>query len=94
MLVLDAEVINILSDDVEGSKHQRLILSVLDTNHTLLLAHNIDLAPRVPVKKHDRIRLYGQYEWNDKGGVVHWTHRDKNNKHPHGWVEHNNKRYQ
>lgn len=94
MITIDARVKKILPDDLEGSKHQRMILEVLNTSVTLLLAHNIDLAPRVPASENEIIRIYGQYEWNEKGGVIHWTHRDKRNKHPHGWVEYNNNRYQ
>lgn len=86
----DAEVVNVLEDDNNGSRHQRLILKT--KNNTVLLAHNIDVAPRVPVKKNDTITVKGQYEWNDKGGVVHWTHKKDNS--PYGWVMFNNKKYQ
>jgi hypothetical protein len=36
----------VLSDDVDGSRHQRFILR-LASGQTLLVAHNIDLAPRI-----------------------------------------------
>ena len=93
IITINAQVIKVLPDDIQGDKHQRLILKVLNSNITLLLAHNIDIAPRVPVIKNDIILIHGQYEWNEKGGIIHWTHRDVNNKHPNGWVEYKNKRY-
>jgi hypothetical protein len=84
----------VLSDDREGSRHQRFILR-LNSGQTLLVAHNIDLAPRVDgLSKGDRVELYGEYEWNERGGVVHWTHRDPRGNHPHGWISHRGKRYQ
>ena len=91
---LSGRVERVLSDDREGSRHQRFILR-LNSGQTLLVAHNIDLAPRVDgLSKGDTVELYGEYEWNDRGGVVHWTHRDPRGNHPHGWISHRGKRYQ
>jgi len=87
-------VIKILSDDNTGSRHQRFILKLL-SGQTILIAHNIDLAPKINgVSKGDNIQFYGQYEWNNKGGIVHWTHKDPNNNHEHGWLKHNGRIYQ
>lgn len=62
------DVTRILADDNKGSRHQRFILTTID-GLSLLVAHNIDLAPRIPLKISDQIVLYGQYEWNKKGGL-------------------------
>lgn len=79
-------VVNVLPDDNDGSRHQRFILE-LSSGHTLLIAHNIDLAPRIPsLRTGDRVGFHGVYEWNSKGGVVHWTHDDPRGRHPAGWV--------
>ena len=64
-----------LHDDNEGSRHQRFILDMRN-GQTLLIAHNIDLAKRVPAGIGDRIKFRGMYEWNDLGGLIHWTHDD------------------
>ena len=94
MVLVNVRVLKLLSDDLQGDRHQRMILKVIGSNNTLLLAHNIDIANRVPAQVGQELVVYGQYEWNEKGGVIHWTHRDKNNRHPNGWVLHNNNRYQ
>jgi cold shock CspA family protein len=87
-------VVRLLSDDNDGSRHQRFIVR-LSSGQTLLVAHNIDLAPRIDsLAEGDAIRFYGQYEWNEKGGVIHWTHNDPSGSHVAGWIEHNGKRYQ
>jgi len=86
-------VVRVLSDDNDGSRHQRFILQIA-SGESLLVAHNIDLAPRVAgLNVGDTVSFYGEYEWNDRGGVIHWTHDDPRGTHADGWVEHDGRRY-
>jgi len=88
------KVTRVLSDDTEGSHHQRFIL-MLGTGDTVLVSHNIDLAPRVEgLKEGDIIEFFGEYVWNDQGGVIHWTHHDPAGQHVGGWLKHKEKTYQ
>lgn len=87
-------VSKLLADDSNGSRHQRFILA-LSSGQTLLVAHNIDLAPRIEsLKPGDSVAFNGVYEWNPKGGVVHWTHHDPSGRHEAGWLEHAGQIYQ
>lgn len=87
-------VLKVLPDDTKGSRHQKFILRIAE-GHTLLVAHNIDLAPRIPqLREGDLVGFNGEYEWNNRGGVLHWTHHDPGNKHADGWLTHNGKTYQ
>ena len=87
-------VVKTLADDDRGSRHQRFIVQ-LDTGQTVLLAHNIDLARRVDgLRSGDAVAFYGEYEWNERGGVIHWTHRDPRGTHPAGWIRHGGRLYQ
>jgi hypothetical protein len=81
-----------LRDDLEGQRHQRFILRLPD-GMTVLISHNIDLAPRVPAEKGDAVEVFGRYEWNKRGGVIHWTHRDPKGRREGGWIEHKGERY-
>jgi hypothetical protein len=84
----------ILADDTQGSRHQKFIIT-LDSGQTLLIAHNIDIAPRIDdLEVGDHVNFYGVYEWNDNGGTVHWTHHDPSGSHEDGWINHGGKIYQ
>jgi hypothetical protein len=86
-------VSRLLPDDLKGSRHQRFIIQV--DNISLLIAHNIDLAPKIDnINVGDKISVFGEYEWNSKGGVIHWTHHDPAHKHITGWIRHNGNQYQ
>jgi hypothetical protein len=83
----------ILADDNDGSRHQRFILE-LSSGQTLLIAHNIDVAPRLPgLRKEDKVAFRGEYEWTPEGGIIHWTHRDPGGQRPGGWLKHKGKTY-
>ena len=93
MVEAEGTVEKLFSDDLKGSRHQRFLVR-LDSGHTVLISHNIDLAPRVDaLRAGDPIAFRGEYEWNDKGGVVHWTHHDPDGRHPGGWLRHEDRTY-
>lgn len=84
----------ILPDDNHGSRHQKMILQ-LENGLTVLIAHNIDLAPKIEgLKKGDKVEFYGEYEYSPKGGVIHWTHHDPQGKHIDGWLKYQGRMYQ
>jgi hypothetical protein len=88
------KVIKILADDNEGSRHQKFIVKIA-SGQTLLFAHNIDLAPRIEdIAVGDLVSFRGEYVYNPKGGIVHWTHRDPQGSHFGGWIKHNGNTYQ
>ena len=87
------KVIRVLADDLDGSRHQRFIVE-LTSGQTLLISHNIDIAPRIDrLMIGDSVRFNGEYVWNEKGGVIHWTHHDPQARHVTGWVIHDGKTY-
>jgi hypothetical protein len=81
-------VTKLLRDDTEGARHQRFLLNV--GGLSVLVAHNIDLARRVePLRKGNAIEFRGEYIWNEKGGILHWTHHDPSGRHAPGWLKRN-----
>jgi hypothetical protein len=87
-------VTRILSDDLEVPRHQRFILRI-SPQQTVLVAHNIDVAERVPdLQIGGFVEFYGEYEWNVEGGVIHWTHHDPDGGHIAGWLKYAGNIYQ
>jgi hypothetical protein len=87
-------IVKSLPDDIEGDRHQRFLVQ-LSPQLTILIAHNIDIAPKIDtLKVGNRIQFYGEYEWNELGGVVHWTHHDPQQRHPNGWLKYLGRTYQ
>jgi Protein of unknown function (DUF3465) len=97
------EVKKLLADDNKGSRHQKFLVTI-NAQQTLLFAHNIDLAPRVDdLQVGDTIEFRGEYVYNPKGGVMHWTHHDPSSRQENnspqgeqqgGWLKHNGKKYE
>lgn len=86
-------VLKILPDDNDGSPHQRFLIK-LASGDVVKISHNLDVAKRLPVEVKDTVEFHGQFEWNDLGAAVHWTHRDLRGKHEDGWLKHQGKTYQ
>lgn len=82
----------LLPDDNDGTRHQRVVLD-LRNGQTILLAHNLGLAERIPLGLGDRVQFRGVYEWNELGGLLHWTHRDPLGIQEGGFVLYRRKRY-
>ncbi|HIG64705.1 MAG TPA: DUF3465 domain-containing protein [Methyloprofundus sp.] len=82
------------TDDLQGAHYQRFLIE-LDSGQTLLIAHNIDFAPRIDtLSLGDRIEFYGEYEWTEQGGIIHWMHYDPAGIHEDGWILHDEFIYQ
>ncbi len=86
------EVVKLLADDSKGARHQRFLLRVSPAQ-TLLFAHNIDLAPRAEVNIGDQVLFKGEYIYNPKGGIIHWTHHDPQGRQG-GWIKVNGQTYE
>ena len=94
MVKFSGTVVYKLPDDTDGSRHQRFLVE-LESGQTLLIAHNLDLAPRVAhLKLKQTVTIFGEYIWNAKGGLVHKTHHDPDGSDPGGWIRHKGVTYQ
>lgn len=86
-------VVKVLRDDNEGSRHQKFLIKI-SKDLRVKVAHNIDLAPRLPIRAGDLVEYRGKYIWTDLGGVLHWTHHDPRRPGKGGWLRHEGKVYE
>ena len=91
----NGRVIKLLPDDDDGIRHQKFLIRLPDGS-TLLVVHNVDLAPRLDdLAPGDEVEVCGEFVENDRGGLVHWTHHaPPRSKHSAGWIRHLGKIYE
>lgn len=82
----------LLPDDMQGLKHQLFRFKTADGN-TVQCAHNIDLAPYVPLKVGDAIEIKGEFIKQQPYDIIHWTHHDPKGGEG-GYIKLNGKLYQ
>lgn len=92
-ITITARVKKLLRDDTRGLTHQKFLLE-LSNGTTVLVAHNTSMAPRVPLNEGDVVTICGEYIWNRKGGLMHWTHKSDTPKHQGGWIDYAGRRYE
>jgi hypothetical protein len=86
-------VTKLLRDDTSGARHQRFLMNVGALS--ILVAHNIDVARRVdPLRQGNVIEFRGEYIWNQKGGILHWTHHDPSGRHSPGYLRRNGETFE
>jgi len=74
--------VHVFADDLQ-------LKQVYESRQTLLISHNIDLASAIPgLHIGDKVQFHGEYAWDHKGGVIHWTHKDPRNEHARSWLRH------
>ena len=92
-LTVTAPVKKMLRYDDRGLPHEKFLL-VLSNGSTILVAHNTKMAPYVPIQAGDIVTVSGEFIWNEKGGLIHWTHHTDTPNHAGGYIEFKGKRYE
>jgi len=54
---------------------------------------NVDISGSIPLAAGDHVHFRGEYVYDSRGGIVHWTHHDPRMRHEPGFIEVNGKRY-
>ncbi|MDQ6857622.1 MAG: DUF3465 domain-containing protein [Chloroflexota bacterium] len=92
-LTASGTVDRVLSDQSGPSgPHERFIVR-LSSGMTVLVEHNLSIAPRVPVAAGTPVTVHGEYVWNAEGGLLHFTHHDPVGSHQAGYILYGGRRY-
>lgn len=92
-VTVTAPVKKLLKYDDRGLPHEKFLL-LLSNGSTVLVAHNTKMAPYVPLQAGDTVTVCGEFIWNPKGGLIHWTHHTDSPNHKGGYIDFNGKRYE
>jgi len=92
MVEVEGRVMVELPDQEDYGHVQQFILE-LETGHRLMVSHDLEISQRVPLTRYSSVRVKGEYDWNETGGLIHWTHRDLDNARDGGWIDYNGVRY-
>jgi hypothetical protein len=94
-LTASGAIDRVLSDqDGPSGRHERFIVRLPDVGMTVLVEHNLSIAPRVPVAVGEPIVVHGEYVWNAQGGLLHFTHHDPDRSHEGGYIMYGGRRYE
>lgn len=90
---IHGDVVRVLPDgNGEHGPHQRFLVRI-DEGQTILVAHNLTLAGRLPLHRGQPVEAHGEFIWSERGGVLHYTHHDPRGHHAPGWVTVEGRRY-
>jgi Protein of unknown function (DUF3465) len=93
-ITVEGRVKRVLPDIRSRSRHQRFIIETV-SGLSVVVSHNLDLAPRVGgLQPGEPLVIRGEYVWNPKGGLLHWTHHDPRGRHGGGYIERRGRRYE
>ena len=88
--VVEGTVVQLLPNSHGPSGvHERFIVDLRANGSSipLYVTDNISVGQPAPLHVGDRVIVKGQLAFNDRGPVLHWTHRDPRLRHPPGFVE-------
>jgi len=81
-----------------GGSHEGFIVDVplqgSGQTLTIKIEDNVDLTGPIPLKLGDHVHFRGEYVYDPRGGIVHWTHRDPRMRHAPGFIEVNGRFFQ
>jgi hypothetical protein len=60
---------------------------------TVRVEDNTDLTGPIPMRAGDTAIVRGEYIYDPRGGIIHYTHRDPRGRHPSGYVQVNGRLY-
>jgi hypothetical protein len=60
---------------------------------TVRVEDNVDLTGQIPIRAGDDVEVRGEYIYDPRGGLIHYTHRDPRGRHAGGYVRIGNRMY-
>lgn len=93
MVEVDGEVVRTIRPGAGNRGYQEFQMR-MPNGQLILVVHEHAHDKQVPVTERDQVKVRGNYQWTELGGVIRGTQRDPSMQRRHGWIEHKGKRYQ
>ena len=92
MVEVTGTVFQMASQNASNAGYQEFRMK-LPSGQLLTIVHENKKGQRLPLEANDTVTVRGQYYWNELGGIIKGTQRDKSMERMHGWIEHEGVRY-
>ena len=67
---IEGRVVRLLPEQEFYGRQQQFLIK-LENGHQLKVSHDLEFSSGVPVKVSSQVRLKGEYDWSEGGGIIH-----------------------
>ena len=92
-LSVSGKITHVFPSPETGDQHQKFIVQ-LDAGQSVMVIHNRALGSAIDgLLEGETIEVFGEYQWDQGGGIIRRTHQDPASHRQAGWVKYKGRIY-